>query len=1472
VLARDWRNRKPSYDLVIVGSGYGGAILAARIATAPLNPTPSICLLERGKEWPVGSFPDMLDRYLAENRSSSNPLGLYETLNYRDISVVKGNGLGGTSLLTANVTLEPDPDVFAKSGWPRSLTHDSLQKYFVRAKKVLDSGPHPRAAQLPKIRALSRAAGVPATPLDIAVNFRVDGVNEHGIPQRPCIDCGDCMTGCNVGAKNTLPMNYLPIASNAGAEIYTQAEVEWIEKLDGGWRVHGAYYINLFQREKFHVDARNVVVAAGAINTTEILMRSEHHGLKVSPRLGSSFSGNGDFFAVAYNGDLPVHSAGFGNHPERPGAKAAPGPTIVGAVHRNPDRPLAEQFVVQDSTFPSAFLGAAQAAFALFRGRDTDVGDESEEKSRMLADLAQRSPWSESSALARTLLFLVMSHDSARGSMVFEAPWWEPDGRLKIVWDDAGRQAQFWRINSELLRMTRALGGRFIEHFFWSAFNLRRLVTLHPLGGCPIGEDYLDGAVDEFGRVFSGDGTVHEGLFVADGSLVPSALGANPMLTICALAEHIAERKVEQMQGNDYPTPKVSVGLSALDPAELADARDAELEKLFRRCPPLGIERFVNHGGHRVDLERRRIFNDTCWKGLLPRGLPLGEFAAGLFTGYYKHIWKEGYRYVGETRYLDGRVPLHHAVEPITIKQRTGDLDPGSYILVRYTDPVFSEVFYDVLKVISDDIAIYRGYTGQFPNGQRGLTAPLLRGYGFDQMSADDHRLLYEAGRVPSAAEVEGVWRMDAVANANHASALAHLQFNRKPDGRIESRYQLLGLLEGLVMPNFVSSHFQLHDFTPFHDEIRLLDPDFLIGRWVMDLPAGIGQMLPATSAGLLHTVQAEDGRKQFGFFYILTRLADGKMPRNALLAPFLDVVLPDGIGLTFDERMEGWYLDDFAPPGEGRLADRSIAGKAPTGASPPESAKCVLNLRLSVADLNEFIDGSLHEARAAGAVEFSSWQGGQPAAFRLDEAASRFYYLRVTESSGEAEIVYELFFEAPGHRRFLLEARKYMQKDEGAGLRGMSEVLDDYTTLYVRLHEIAGDARSTSGSGLLKFRTFENAAAVGDLSSFLLSWRVMGTSDPVLQMQARLRFLAFTAQFVQAEYDPLSLDMGVLRTDVQQSVLRGADTPDYFSTEPTVELQSVLRSTPTLPLESLINKGGVRIDFEKRRIFRDSFWKGSFAADHLLGWEERVRTAALGGSAERMGATFAGGSFWKRFDSIDNGAARGQVVNYELEWLPGDSVAREIEYPNDSRRYFTKGDRILLMNYRNQPYRIVYDTIKVIDEQNAIGVMHLGEFPTGLEFATFVMARNNYPFEKMAIEDHQLLFGHPRVRQPAIPDLHGQWTGHLIFLARPAVSLTNQANPALFRVSFREDRGEIEARYQFGFHHAGLPEFIPELLVRYTLAEIQQKLRVIDSRTLLGRWPAPDLDFGLFNRLRDHLETGRGRPVFYFALTSVVT
>lgn len=208
----------------------------------------------------------------------------------------------------------------------------------------------------------------------------------------------------------------------------------------------------------------------------------------------------------------------------------------------------------------------------------------------------------------------------------------------------------------------------------------------------------------------------------------------------------------------------------------------------------------------------------------------------------------------------------------------------------------------------------------------------------------------------------------------------------------------------------------------------------------------------------------------------------------------------------------------------------------------------------------------------------------------------------------------------------------------------------------------------------------------------------------------------------------------------VRVEVLRGAETADFFSTVPTRDLQAILRSSQTLPIENLVNTGTVRIDVSNRRIFRDIYWKGSFAADSLLGWEERVRTENLHPEVYQRGKIFAGGSFWKRFDKVENGVATGQVVNYNIEWLPGDPEVRTVSYPDNQRAYFRKDQVILLLHYRNDPYRQVYDTIKIIDQNNAVGVMHVGDFPNGTEFATFVLARHNYPFELATDDDQKLI------------------------------------------------------------------------------------------------------------------------------------
>ena len=508
-----------------------------------------------------------------------------------------------------------------------------------------------------------------------------------------------------------------------------------------------------------------------------------------------------------------------------------------------------------------------------------------------------------------------MAHDDARGTMVFDAPWYESDGRMKIQWDGAGREIIFTRINEELRRHARAQQANFISNPLWAIFNTRHLVTAHPLGGCPLGEDYLHGSADEFGRVFSGDGSVHDGLFVCDGSLIPSALNVNPLLTISALTERAVERHIQTLQGNAYPQPNKSVSLSTIDPLLVSTYSEGQLEPLFRRCTSLDIDTLINQGGPpQIDVPSRTIRNDQFWKGFFPKDHILNVMSSALFTGFKKEFHKDASgHYTGITSDTDNHIQARNSLEEINLAKPTGTLEAGKYILLKYLDAPWTG-FYDIFKVINQDLLIGRVYLGEYPNGIRQFTFPMTRKHSFDQMTVNDHLALYASGAVPTPQDLQGVWRMDVISNANHAGGVAYLNFDAKPDGTLACRYLLMGLMEGLVLPSFLQDHFQLNDFTPFHDEIRKITSDFLVGKYITAVPPAISSALNNLSLGIFHS----DSSGNFGFYYMLTRTDMKALPTEALLRPFLDVYLPDGLSLTFSEEMVGWYFEGATTPSPG--------------------------------------------------------------------------------------------------------------------------------------------------------------------------------------------------------------------------------------------------------------------------------------------------------------------------------------------------------------------------------------------------------------------------------------------------------------------------------------------------------------------------------------------------------------------------
>lgn len=530
--------------VVVIGSGYGGGVAASRLARAGQK----VFVLERGKEWRAGDFPtSLLDAagqvQIDDVRGHAGArTGLYDFRINGEVDVVVGCGLGGTSLINASVSLEPDPAVFDDPRWPKAIRDDRstlLADGYARARAMLAPATYPDAAPpLPKLAALAKCADAlrrpfARAPINVAFTDRVNG---GGVQQSACTLCGDCVTGCNYNAKTTVDMTFLPDARAHGAEIYTEVTVRWIER-DGDrfkikWRWTEAGNDDALRT----ITADVVVIAAGVLGSTEILLRSAQHGLGVSARVGQKLSANGDYLSFPYNNDYQVHAVGAG---DRPISQIGPvGPTITGVISPPAGQPLPDQYIVEEGAIPGAFSDALPIAFSVAAGTlglntATSIAARLEQGARQLDGLVHGGGGSYVGAMRNTQTFLTIGHDDANGTMALV------DDRLRVAWPGAGDQPIYKAMQATTTAATGVGQGISVKEPVWTDVFHYNLITVHPLGGVPMGEDAERGAVNDRGQVFAGPaGTaVHAGLYVADGSVVPTSLGVNPLLTISALAE-----------------------------------------------------------------------------------------------------------------------------------------------------------------------------------------------------------------------------------------------------------------------------------------------------------------------------------------------------------------------------------------------------------------------------------------------------------------------------------------------------------------------------------------------------------------------------------------------------------------------------------------------------------------------------------------------------------------------------------------------------------------------------------------------------------------------------------------------------------------------------------------------------------------------------------------------------------------------
>lgn len=543
MLATDYSQLRDNYDVLIVGSGYGGAITAARLgfANRACGKRLRIALLERGIEWPTGSFPVTAADFAGTLRTESSPLGLFEFVLSPDFDVVQGSGLGGTSLCNGCVCIIPDREVF-ETYWPAAIRDENppLARYYKRALAMLGAIPYAGQVDLPKtgiFKKMADSVGGVFSPLTISISNE-SRITRYGVPRRPCVNCSSCITGCNYESKNTLDKNYLPMAKHFGVEMFTRVEVESFVDLPNGegYQISVKYRggengLNTVSRI---ITTRNLVLAAGCLGTTAIMLRSESPRLKFSKQLGRRFSGNGDYFALAYSMNEIPNFNGWGvGTPKEFHVKG--GPTITTMFRLNQHGPLNMRMTFEEASMPAPFVETMRnLGFIAACGQPWKFLNNSGKLNRWIQDRERNN----TGAINSSLLFLGMGFDSASGVIKLQG-----NGGVTIEWPNAADEPVFKALNPVTVRCSEAIGGNQLPQPLLQ-FNLplnRVPITGHPIGGCATADNVDKGVVDDRGRVYRPDGGIYKGLYISDGSVFPGPIGVNVLLTISAFTERSAE-------------------------------------------------------------------------------------------------------------------------------------------------------------------------------------------------------------------------------------------------------------------------------------------------------------------------------------------------------------------------------------------------------------------------------------------------------------------------------------------------------------------------------------------------------------------------------------------------------------------------------------------------------------------------------------------------------------------------------------------------------------------------------------------------------------------------------------------------------------------------------------------------------------------------------------------------------------------
>ncbi len=530
------------FDVIVIGSGFGGGVSALRLTEKGYR----VAVLEAGRRFEPPDFPKTswdVRRFFWAPRFGMR--GILRMTLLRHSLVLSGAGVGGGSLVYANTLYRPHEAFYVDPQWS-DITDwkDELAPHYDTAERML--GVTTARAHHPSDQVLFRVAermGVADTfrPTPIGVFQGEPGVEVDdpyfggaGPRRTGCLECGSCMTGCPHGAKNSIDRNYLYLAEAGGATVFAEHEVVDIERRSGGFAVTATRPGRRSARHTRRFTADQVVLAAGALGTTGLLLRLHRAGRlpAISDRLGH---------VVRTNSEAIIGASGLNDTTDY-----SHGVAIASSIHTR-----------ADTHIEAVRYGKGSNAMGLLATVMVDGGGRIPRQLRFLLTVLRRPVaflrslsvrrWAE-----RTLILLVMQSSDNRIRLRLKGRRVVSDldgGTLPPTYiPDGNRAARY---------AAEEMGG-----IPGSAINevlLDTPTTAHLLGGACLGADPGVGVVDPYHRVFG-----EPGLHVVDGAAVGANLGVNPSLSITAMAERAMS--LWPNRGEADPRPPVGSDYLRLPP------------------------------------------------------------------------------------------------------------------------------------------------------------------------------------------------------------------------------------------------------------------------------------------------------------------------------------------------------------------------------------------------------------------------------------------------------------------------------------------------------------------------------------------------------------------------------------------------------------------------------------------------------------------------------------------------------------------------------------------------------------------------------------------------------------------------------------------------------------------------------------------------------------------------------------------